>query len=172
MGLLIKAVFFCGLAAFVVSNYGDDLVNKINEAGARQNNPKEQINLPVDNVHSMQVPMQRDGHYWVDMNVNNNNVKFIVDTGATYVTLSHQDAEHLDLHLYEDDYDVPVNTAAGLTTMALVSLDVVSVGVIELYDVKAFVARENMLSVSLLGMNFLSRLDGFEFRNQQLILEQ
>lgn len=172
MGLLIKAVFFCGLAAFMISNYGDDLVNRITEARALQDNSNEQISSSINNVHSMQVPMQRDGHYWVDMDVNNNNVKFIVDTGATYVTLSHQDAENLDLHLYEDDYDVPVNTAAGLTTMALVSLDVVSIGVIELYDVKAFVARENTLSVSLLGMNFLNRLDGFEFRNQQLILEQ
>ncbi|HRW28750.1 MAG TPA: TIGR02281 family clan AA aspartic protease, partial [Emcibacteraceae bacterium] len=80
--------------------------------------------------------------------------------------------QNLNLNLHESDYTIPVNTAAGQTTMAPVTLDVVSVGVIELYDVKAFVARDGMLSVSLLGMNYLNRLDRFSFKDQRLILEQ
>ena len=115
--------------------------------------------------------MQRDGHYWVDVNVNGNETRFVVDTGATFIVLSDNDARNLDIPYFENDYSVVVNTASGQTTMAEVTLDVVSVGAIELYGVKAYIARPGMLSVSLLGMNFLSRLDRFEFSNEKLILE-
>jgi aspartyl protease family protein len=106
------------------------------------------------------------------MDVSNNPIAFIVDTGASVVTLSHQDAENLNLYLSDFDYNITVRTAAGLTTMAEINLDRVTIGVIELYNVKAFVAREGMLSVSLLGMNFLNRLDRFEFQDGQLVMEQ
>ena len=173
MGFLIKTVFFCALATLLVSFYGNDLVRLVsNEAKLARDAGPEQLRPDANMVHSLQIPVNRDGHYWLDMDVNNNDVHFVVDTGASYVTLSHQDAQKLDLRIFENDYDVVVNTAAGQTTMAEVNLDVVAVGVIELYDVKAFVAREGMLSVSLLGMNYLSRLDRFEFQDQKLILEQ
>ena len=44
-------------------------------------------------VHSLEIQMQRDGHYWLDMHVSNHDIQFIVDTGAPRVTLSHDDAE-------------------------------------------------------------------------------
>ncbi|MCP5382340.1 MAG: TIGR02281 family clan AA aspartic protease [Kordiimonadaceae bacterium] len=173
MNLALKLVFFCGIAGTLVINYGDQITTMIDHhvrATEGRNASRETSTANV--VNSMEVQRSGDGHYWLDMNVNSQNIHFIVDTGASYITLSLQDAQNLNLNLHESDFTIPVNTAAGQTTMAAVTLDVVSVGVIELYDVKAFVAREGMLSVSLLGMNYLNRLDRFSFKDQKLILEQ
>tara|TARA_R110002096_G_scaffold257381_1_gene450926 strand:- start:278847 stop:279368 length:522 start_codon:yes stop_codon:yes gene_type:complete len=173
MGFLIKPIFYCAILAVLFSFYGDDIARLVgNQMRLSEGADSKPIRSDANVVHSLEIPIKNDGHYWIDMNVNNNRVRFIVDTGASYVTLSHTDAEKLNLHLFENDYNVTVNTAAGRTTMAEVTLDTVSIGVIELYEVRAFVAREGMLAVSLLGMNYLNRLDRFEFRDQKLIIEQ
>ena len=173
MAFLFKTLFFCGLVTLSVSFYGDDLIRIINQGSIPdKNGASNKSSSNVNIVRTLKIPRQSDGHYWLDMNASGSNIRFIVDTGASYVTLSHRDAEQLNLHLSENDYDVPVNTAGGLTTMAEANIDVLTFGSIELYDVQAFVAREGMLNVSLLGMNYLNRLDRFEFRDRQLIFEQ
>lgn len=173
MGFLIKGIFYCAILALLVAFFGDDITRVVgNQLRLSQGAASNQAGNHANLVHTLSIPIKNDGHYWVDMSVNNRDVRFIVDTGATNVTLSHTDAQKLNLHLFDNDYNIPVNTAAGRTTMAEVRLDTVSIGVIELYDVHALVAREGMLSVSLLGMDYLNRLDRFEFRNQTLIIEQ
>ncbi|MCC3861593.1 retropepsin-like aspartic protease family protein [Pseudemcibacter aquimaris] len=162
-------IFLLGIY-FLYQYYGEELLTQISNRPNTASNTQQQPNLGV--AHSLRFPRSNDGHYWINMNVDNTEINFIVDTGATQLTLSHQDAERLNLYLNENDYTIPVRTAAGMTTVAEITIDRISVGVIELYDVKAFVAREGMLAVSLLGMNFLNRLNRFEFANDTLILEQ
>jgi len=173
MGLVIKTVFFCAMLTFAFSFYSDDIVKLVGDEAQRTHEEKDtKIRTKVSIAHELEIPVRRDGHYWVDMDVNHQNVSFIVDTGASYITLSYEDAQNLDLRLFENDFNRVVNTASGQTTMAEVTLDSVTIDAIELYEIKALVAREGMLSVSLLGMNYLSKLDRFEFRDRTLILEQ
>ena len=173
MGFVIKFILFCVFSALIISNYGDDIIRIVgNEVRLASDSSPKEFRSSANLVHSFEIPIKQDGHYWVSMNVNNQKVLFIVDTGASSVTLSYADAEKLNLHLFDNDFDIVVNTASGQTTMAEVYLDVVSIGAIELYGVKALVAREGMLSVSLLGMSYLNKLDRFEFRDQKLIIEQ
>lgn len=172
MGFLIKLVFFGIFASLCVAFYGDELVRVIqNQARLAQNAAPKELANQAYNLHTIQIPMQRDGHYWLDANINGNDVHLVVDTGASYVTFSYDDAMKLGFPLFENDFNVPVNTAGGRTTMAVIELDVINVDAIELYNVKAFVARKGMLNVSLLGMNFLNRMERFEFSNQKLIIE-
>jgi len=173
MKLVIKTVIFGILAAITVSFFGNDIIDSVDDQ-RRVNGGAISTSVIGSAVSSssIQIPIRRDGHYWVNMSVNYNDVNFIVDTGERYVTLSHQDARELNLNFFEKDYNIRVNTAAGLTTMAAVNLDVMKVGTIELRNVKAFVTREGILLVSLLGMNYFNRLDRFEFRDQKLIFEQ
>jgi len=168
--LLFKTLFFCVIAAFFVSTYGNDLVDAVGTV--KPNSKPSKSNKKTNIVNSLQIPIQRNGQYWLDMTVNGRSINFLVDTGASFVALSHNDAVKLGLNIRESDYSLKVNTAAGITTMAPVTLDVMTVDFIELYNVKAFVAREGMLSVSLLGMNYLNRLTSFEFRDQELVFEQ
>ncbi|MDG1707708.1 MAG: TIGR02281 family clan AA aspartic protease, partial [Emcibacteraceae bacterium] len=168
MGFIAKTFILLGIGYFLFNTFAEDILKyTANEQPTAEIKTQDKIsNL----VHSVEIPRQRDGHYWVNMDISNNPIAFIIDTGASVVTLSHNDAEKLNLYLSDFDYNITVRTAAGLTTMAEINLDRMTLGVIELYDVKAFVAREGMLSVSLLGMNFLNRLERFEFQDGQLIM--
>ena len=170
MGLIAKTFILFGIGYFLFTTFAEDVLRYT--ANEQRSTERKSEDNTGNLVHSIEIPRQRDGHYWVNMDVSNNPIAFIVDTGASVVTLSHQDAENLNLYLSDFDYNITVRTAAGLTTMAEINLDRVTIGVIELYNVKAFVAREGMLSVSLLGMNFLNRLDRFEFQDGQLVMEQ
>lgn len=169
MGFFTKTVFIIGLCYVLYSTFGVEFLTKSSNRSRMPNTAEQSV---ANVVHSLEVPMQRDGHYWLDMQVSNHDIKFIVDTGATLVTISHNDAEKMNLYLNDNDFNIPVNTAGGVTTVAEINIDRISYGVIAVYDVKALVAREGMLSVSLLGMNFLSKLDRFQFNDGKLLLEQ
>jgi aspartyl protease family protein len=162
------------IAAIVISTYGGDFISAMNsiEQKSALVDRKVKVNHNQNIVHSLQIPMQQNGQYWVDMNVNGRSITFLVDTGASFVALSDADAKSLGLYISETDYTMIVNTAAGQTTMAEVELDTMTIEAIELYNVKAYVARQGMLSVSLLGMNYLNRLESFKFQDKVLVLEQ
>ncbi len=102
--------------------------------------------------------------------VNGVPMEFVVDTGASVVVLTHQDAEAAGFEMEGLTYDVPVSTANGRTTAARVELDHVSIGSIRRRELTALVARDDMLETSLLGMNFLTSLFSFEVRGDRLIL--
>lgn len=173
MGRLIKTLILCGLVALFFANYGDKIVIAFKNIISHSSDMAAQQLSPVVNVtNSMEIPLQNDGHYWVEMAVNNTPINFIVDTGASFVTLSHKDAESLYLYISENDYTHSFNTAGGMINMAEVNIDRLSVGSIDVYNVKAYVAPKGMLSVSLLGMNFLNKLESFEFRDKELLFQQ
>jgi len=111
----------------------------------------------------------RDGHFYVDADVNGARIRFLVDTGATYVALSPDDARSAGLQVFESDYTARTNTANGVTRVAPVMLRQIELDQLQVFDVRA-VVLEKPMPVSLLGMSFLSRLQGYETRNDELIL--
>ena len=110
-----------------------------------------------------------DGHFWAEAEANGRHVRFLVDTGATNVALTADDAERLGLDLSKLKFEAPVQTAAGETRAAVVTLDYVSVAGARVDDVEALVVREGLAS-SLLGMSYLGRLSRFEATQSALIL--
>ena len=110
-----------------------------------------------------------DGHYWADADVNGTAVHFLVDTGASAVALSAEDAERLGLQPATLTYDYTVNTASGEARAAKVKLATISVSGAEVTDVDAFVIEKG-LTTSLLGMTYLGRLSRFEATPEALIL--
>ena len=118
-----------------------------------------------------QVAKSADGHYWADAQVNGRNVRFLVDTGASFVALTRSDAEQLGLNPASLIYDAPVATANGRTTAARVQLDYVAVAGARVEQVPAMVVADG-LSTSLLGMSYLNRLSGFQATPASLILRQ
>lgn len=111
----------------------------------------------------------RGGHFTARGEVDGATVLFVVDTGATVVVLTREDAIRAGIAVDALSYDAPVSTANGTTTAARLRLDRLAVGDIERENVQAMVAREGALEQSLLGMSFLSRLSSFEFRGDRLI---
>ena len=115
------------------------------------------------------IARSRDGHFWIDAEVNGRQIRFLVDTGASDVVLTREDADRLGILLQPQDYSLIYRTASGTTRAAPVQLDYVSFGTLHLWNVEAAVNQSNM-DVSLLGQSFLSRLSGFEVSGNILTL--
>lgn len=106
------------------------------------------------------LPKAADGHFWALGQTSSGQVRLLVDTGATRVSLTRDDAERLGLILTDDAFTQTVATAAGPARAAPVTLDWLAVGPARVEAVEAVVIQEG-LPHSLLGMSFLGRLDAF-----------
>lgn len=109
------------------------------------------------------------GHFWVEAEVDGTTLPFLVDTGATSVTLSQEATERLGLRLGAHDFTERSQTAGGMVRTAPVSLREVRIGPLSVRDVDASV-NPRLSGISLLGMSFLNRLDGYEVRGDRLLL--
>ena len=110
-----------------------------------------------------------DGHWRAEARVNGRKVDVLVDTGATLVALTQDDARAAGIDVRNLRYSERVRTASGTARAATVTLERVQIGAVRVEDVEAMVI-ERGLSVSLLGMSFLSRLDQFDVRGPTLRL--
>jgi len=97
------------------------------------------------------------GHFVADGQVNGGSIRFLVDTGATAVSLPASDANRLGIEYRKGRRGV-TQTAAGPAPIYIVKLDSVRVGGIELQNVDAIVIEQG-LNVALLGMTFLNRVE-------------
>jgi aspartyl protease family protein len=116
-----------------------------------------------------QVAKSSDGHYWAEGQVNGRAVRFLVDTGATAVALTAEDARRLGFEPKDLDYAYQVTTANGQARAAEVKLASVSVAGARVDGVDALVIEKG-LPASLLGMTYLGRLSRFEATRTSLIL--
>lgn len=110
-----------------------------------------------------------DGHYWAEAVVDGERVKFLVDTGATAVALTADDARRLGFSPAGLDYNYKVMTANGEARAAEIRLASISIGGARVDDVPAMVIEKG-LPASLLGMSYLGRLSRFEATPTALIL--
>ena len=108
------------------------------------------------------------GHVVLDAAVNGAPVRMLVDTGASLVTLTPADARAAGINLASLAFNGHVNTANGTARMARVTLREIRIGQLSIYDVPTGVLEN--LNVSLLGMSFLSRLQGYEMRDGKLTI--
>jgi aspartyl protease family protein len=108
------------------------------------------------------------GHVVLDAAVNGAPVRMLVDTGASLVTLTPQDARAAGIAPSELVYNTRVNTANGTARMAPVTLREIRIDQLTIYDVPAAVLEN--LDLSLLGMSFLTRLQGYEMRDGKLTI--
>ncbi len=95
------------------------------------------------------------GHFMTQGNINGKSVEFMVDTGATAVSLSADDARRIGLK-YESGQKIMTRTANGDARAYLIRLNSVRIKDVEVYDVEAVVGEASMPFV-LLGNSFLAR---------------
>ena len=111
-----------------------------------------------------------DGTFLVNGKVNDRDVRFMFDTGATMVVLTAETAKALGIEPNALAYSVLVSTANGRALAAPVTLDRVIVGSIRENRVRALVAKPGVLHQNLLGMSFLDRLASYEVRQNRLVM--
>ena len=111
-----------------------------------------------------------NGHFQVRGQINNVAIFMMVDTGATSTVLTFEDARRAG---YDPDalaFNIPIMTANGQASAARVVVDEIRVGDIVRKNVPVMVAQSGRLERSLLGMNFINTLSGFDMRGERLIL--
>ena len=117
------------------------------------------------------LPRARDGHYYLTLDINNVPVEFVVDTGASQVVLTQDDAKRIGLNPSSLSYLGTASTANGTVRTAAVRLDTVSLGAITDTSVRA-VVNDGQMFGSLLGMTYLSNFDSITIKDGQLILSR
>ena len=116
-----------------------------------------------------QIARAADGHYWAEADIEGRSIRVLVDTGASVVALTRNDALRLGLRLEPSDFTRKVETASGPVMAAAVELDHVAVAGARIENVSALVVEDG-LPHSLLGMSYLGRLSAFEARPTGLTL--
>ncbi|RUV96997.1 MULTISPECIES: TIGR02281 family clan AA aspartic protease [unclassified Mesorhizobium] len=111
-----------------------------------------------------------NGHFEARILVNGRPVRTVVDTGATSTVLTAEDAQAAGFNPAALSYTVDVSTANGMARAATVRTDEMAIGGIMRKDMPVMVAAPGMLEQSLLGMNFIGSLSGFEVRGDRMIL--
>lgn len=109
------------------------------------------------------------GHFSPAGQINGKSVQFLVDTGATVVSIGETEAKRLGLK-YEQGQRVQLNTANGIAVGYRIRLDTVRIGETLIYDVDGVVTPQSMPFV-LLGNSFLNRFQ-MQRTNDQLTLEK
>lgn len=107
---------------------------------------------------SITIAPDAQGMYLVPGSVNGFHVQFVVDTGATRVSMNRDVAKRLGINFKLDGLPSRASTAAGIVPIWLVELDRVRIGDIELRDVQASVHDADYPVQVLLGNSFLTRV--------------
>jgi len=130
--------------------------------------PPVHMSMPAHGAPA-QVLKGLDGHYWADALIEGRAVRVMVDTGASVVTLTRNDAARLGLKLDSEDFTGTVITASGPVRAAPVELEAIAVAGARVERVEAMVV-ERGLPHSLLGMSYLGRLSAFTATQASLTL--
>ncbi len=97
------------------------------------------------------------GHFFTTGNINGTSVRFLVDTGASMISLGATDARRIGLDFNRGQKGLS-NTANGQAVVSKVQLDTVRIGDITLHNVDALI-HQNEMPMALLGMSFLNRME-------------
>ena len=97
------------------------------------------------------------GHFLTSGNINGTTVRFLVDTGASMVSLGASDARRIGIDASKGEQAI-TSTANGQAVVTRVKLDSLRVGEITMNNVDALVHQQDM-PFALLGMSFLNRME-------------
>jgi aspartyl protease family protein len=117
---------------------------------------------------SVQLEREADGHFYADVRINGATVHTLVDTGATGIALSREDARKAGLPTSIGMPEVVGRGADGDVRGEFVTLDTISLGAKSVEGLGAIVLNSG--EQSLLGQSFLSEFDSVEIRGDTMVL--
>lgn len=155
----IWVVIIVAISGFYLyrSDFGDRFMSALDPAGV------------VSTNDGLVVQRNRDGHFWLRASFNGVPLLLMVDTGASNVVLSPEDAKKIGLRSNQLEFSGRADTANGSVSFARATITSVGVGDQTFFDVPITVNGAEMQG-SLLGMTLLDRFASVEFRGDTLIL--
>ncbi len=112
------------------------------------------------------------GQFQTVVEIDGHRLPVVVDTGASFVSLTFEDADRLGFRPSPADFKYKASTANGYAAIAKIDIPEIRLGTITVRNVQAFVSDRGALSESLLGMSFLSRLSELRIDDGRLLLRQ
>jgi len=136
----------------------------------KQHNPNQDLSLSqgADGIHELTLQRNRFGHYVASGRINNTPVVFLLDTGASDVSVPESLAQEIGL---KRGRPMMYQTANGTITVYATRLDTVDLGGIALRQIRASINPNMQGNEVLLGMSFLKHLE-FTQRGDTLIIRQ
>lgn len=181
--IVILAIAGAAGAAYALNNPGQltDFVRtvflpspateSVARAGGRD---AEDSDTPTHSAEAGSVSLKADdhGHFETEAEINGRPIDVMVDTGATIVALTYDDAERSGIYPKPGDFTHTVSTANGQARVAPVEIDSIRIGDITVRNIRAAVAEPGKLHRTLLGMSFLGRLSRVDMRSNTLVLHE
>jgi aspartyl protease family protein len=161
--MITMALAWVGIfaAGFVLFTFRDNL------GWVAERLKAEAVGTPVQQGRETRIPMAIDGHFWVTARLNGQDVKFLVDSGATMTTIDRDTARRAGV-LVSPRRDQFVRTGNGIIRVSSGRAAELEVGGITRNDVGVQAADNDDLNV--LGMNFLSSLSRWGVEGRWLVL--
>ena len=132
-------------------------------------NASIRVGLPSTSQPQAQL-ISNGGMYNITGFINQQSANFVVDTGATYITMNAKQASRLGID-YSKANKISMQTAKGKADAYIITIKSVRVGGIELNDIKAAVVKELDTDKMLLGMSFLGKVE-MQQKNGFMILKK
>lgn len=177
-GPILFMLVACGLVGWfytdiaAISSDEPDADRPVINAGAPPRPPAaEQLDVIQQQWLAGETVLQRqpDGHFYADLTAGVTPLHMMVDTGASVVALTAEDARALGLRWDEEDV-VPIgHGASGEVSGINTTIKRLQLGEIEAYDVRAVVIPEGLMT-SLLGQSFLSQIRRVEIVDDKMVL--
>ncbi|MBL0709568.1 MAG: retroviral-like aspartic protease family protein [Colwellia sp.] len=131
-------------------------------------NSQPQISLSSSGQAEVILKQNKQGHYVTQGTINESAVIFLLDTGATQVSIPAHIADELQLESFGS---YRVQTANGTVTVYQTKIDQLSIGNIFLYNVAAHINPAMKSNEILLGMSALKKVE-FSQKGKQLTLRE
>lgn len=142
------------------------MANETSATGAASGPKRVQSTDPFIAPSPRELRRGPDGHFYADAQVNGTTIRFLIDTGATMVVLTRQDAQRAGIQL--PGARAMAMGVGGPIEVIPVTLDRVAVGGIEARGVEAAIADQT--PISLLGQSYLQRVGSVEIRGDRMVL--
>lgn len=168
---------FAGLMGAVLSGVGgrgssagDDTFNQVAERSGAEEPDEESDDDSYASASSDAIELKRsyDGHFYADIEVNGQQLRMLVDTGASGIALTREDARRAGVGISIGMPEVVGQGASGDVHGEVVTLDRVSLGSATAEDIPAVVLDSGQQS--LLGQSFLGKFESVEIKGDTMLL--
>lgn len=166
LGRTLRSASTLGLMAVLVM-----VVVQLARIDSRFDVAVPELGLPEQVVEGgeTRIPMARDGHFWLQAQVNGTPVRFMVDTGATVTAVSPETARAAGLEPRAGTLPVRLQTANGAVAADMTTIDELRFGNVAARGLDAIIAP-GLGSTNVIGMNLLSRLASVRLEGETMIM--
>lgn len=119
--------------------------------------------------YNFEVPAEADGHFRITAYINQKPLRMLVDTGASMMAISRNDAKRLGFNHLDRDFKNQGSSASGKINFVEIKIPALRLGDKTFYNVPTAVLNIQE-GTPLLGMNILSQIRKIEISKEKLTL--